>query len=281
MRRRRSGIAVFVKGSRHRLRGEGAGRHDRHGPSSEHEPHGSGVRVLGKARTLITTRDTEIVEWIARTGVVEASHVTHVFGLGRTVTYRRLAALETARLIERTRVLHGRPAMIVATRAGLRLVGLEHLGLSRVSAATALHWQSSSLIAALIEADKGRGKVGSVREIRAYERSAKQRIASTTIGAAAHHPDLVLWGADGVGATGGHAYEIELTVKAPERLRAILRGWRNAVRDFTVDHVTYVCTPEAKRAVTRAVDATRTHSAIRVLDMPELDVLHDLAKPTR
>lgn len=230
---------------------------------------------------LITNRDTDIVEWIARTGVVEASQVTHVFGLGRTVTYRRLAALETAGLIERTRVLHGRPAMIVATRAGLRLVGLEHLGLSRVSAATALHWQSSSLVAALIEADKGRGKVGSVREIRAYERSAKQRIASTTIGAAAHHPDLVLWGPDGIGATGGHAYEIELTVKAPERLRAILRGWRSAVRDYTVDRITYVCTPEAKRAVTRAIDATGTHSAISVLDMPELDVLHGLAKATR
>jgi hypothetical protein len=221
------------------------------------------------------------LEWIARTGAVEPSQVMYLFEMGRTVAYRRLAALQAAGLLERARLLHGQPAMIVATRAGLRLVGLEHLGLTRVSAATAMHWQSSTLIAVLLERRDGRGRVGSVREIRAAERSNKQPVASTTIGAATHHPDLVVWGPDGPGRPGGTAIEVELTVKAPERLRAILRGWRRAVMNGTVTKVMYICTPQAQRAVTRAVEQTNTQYQVQILAMPELDVLPALAKAKR
>ena len=73
---------------------------------------------------MITNRDRDIVDWIARVGAVEPVHVMFRFKMGRTVTYRRLAALEAADLVERVRLLHGQPGLIVATKAGLRLCGL-------------------------------------------------------------------------------------------------------------------------------------------------------------
>jgi hypothetical protein len=54
---------------------------------------------------VITNRDRDIVDWIARVGAVEPAHVMFRFKMGRTVTYRRLAALEAAGLVERVRVV--------------------------------------------------------------------------------------------------------------------------------------------------------------------------------
>lgn len=70
---------------------------------------------------MITNRDRDVIDWIARVGAVQADHVMFRFGMGRTVTYRRLAALESSGLVKRSRVLHGEPGLITATRAGLRL----------------------------------------------------------------------------------------------------------------------------------------------------------------
>jgi hypothetical protein len=54
---------------------------------------------------------------------VEPGHVMYMFKMGRTVAYRRLAALQASGLVERTRLLYGLTGLLVATRAGLRLVG--------------------------------------------------------------------------------------------------------------------------------------------------------------
>jgi hypothetical protein len=143
---------------------------------------------------------------------------------------------------------------------------------TKVSAGAAAHWQASTLIAALLERRKGPGSVGGVREIRAAQRAARQPVASATIGAASHLPDLVLWGPQGVGQPGGTAIEVELTAKAPERLRQILNAWSSATLLETVAAVVYVCTPEARRAVTRAIEATYTQKDIHLFDMPGPDI---------
>jgi hypothetical protein len=230
---------------------------------------------------VITNRDRDVVDWIARIGAVQPEHVMFRFGMGRTVVYRRLAALESAGLIERFRLLHGQPALIVATKAGLRLCGLEHLGVTKVSAGAAAHWQASALIAAVIDRGDSRGSIGGVREIRAAQRTARQPVASATIGAASHFPDLVLWGPQGAGQPGGTVIEVELTAKAPDRLRQILNAWSSARLLEIVAAVVYVCTPEARRAVTRAIEATYTQKDIHIFDMPGLDILGRLAEQER
>jgi hypothetical protein len=222
---------------------------------------------------VITNRDRDVVDWIARIGAVEPVQVMYRFGMGRTVTYRRLTELEAAGLIERVRLIHGQPGLIVATLPGLRLCGLEHLGVARLSAGAAAHWQASSLVAVLLERKHGRGSVGGVREIRAAERATRARVASTRIGSSTHLPDLVVWGPDGAARPGGMAVEVELTAKAPVRLNTILRSWRHEIDYGAVASVLYVCTPVAYRAVARAMADTFTERYLTIVAMPAADIL--------
>jgi hypothetical protein len=67
------------------------------------------------------------------------------------------------------------------------------------------------------------------------------------------------------------AIEVELTVKAPERLRAIVRGW---ARSRAVGGVVYYAAPQARHALERAIE--RELAAERVAVVP-LD--HDGALP--
>jgi hypothetical protein len=222
---------------------------------------------------MITNRDRDIVDWIARVGAVEPAHVMFRFKMGRTVTYRRLAALEAHGLVERVRLLHGQPGLIVATKAGLRLCGLQALGVTKVSAGAARHWQASSLVAVILERHRGLGAVGGVREIRAAERATGKPVASVSIGAVSHIPDLVIWGPKGAGQPGGTAVEVELTAKAPQRLRSILRGWRLAQMIGTVTNVLYICAPGVERAVIREIEALWFEQGIQVARMPTPDDL--------
>jgi hypothetical protein len=227
---------------------------------------------------MVTSRDTEVVGWIARVGAADPGHVMARFGMGRTVTYRRLAALEAAGLIERSRLLYGQSGLTVATRAGLRLCGLEDLGVARVSAASVAHWQASTTVAVLLERRHGNGTVGGVREIRAAERASGRLVATCEVGVSAHLPDLVVWGPAGAGEAGGLAVEVELTAKAPRRLEQIVRGWRRAVSQGVVRRVLYVCSPEALRAVERAIASTDAHQQVRTAAMPAADVLSHIGR---
>lgn len=231
-----------------------------------------------KAQKLITNRDKEVVNWIARVGAADPSHVMARFGMGRTVTYRRLGALEAAGLIERSRLLYGQAGLTVATRAGLRLCGLEDLGVARVSAASVAHWQASTTVAVLLERRHRAAAVGGVREIRAAERATGRPVATAEVGSSSHLPDLVVWGPAGPGLRGGMAVEVELTAKAPRRLEQIVRGWRRTVSQGVVSRVLYVCSPEALRAVERAITKTEAQQQVRTAAMPAADVLSHIGR---
>ena len=139
------------------------------------------------------------------------------------------AGLTTVRAAaaRRTRALH------VLTRRGLRAAGrpeLEPVAIRRLGAA-------AHLLAARARLARARGGAratyGARRE--SAERGAEDLAApragrcSAEVGlapdgtVALHRPDLVCWGA---GAP--IAIEVELTVKAPARLRTIVRGWAPA-----------------------------------------------------
>ena len=67
---------------------------------------------------MVTNRDRAIVEWIGRLGAASAADVMARFGMGRTATYRRLAALVDQGVLASVRLLYGEPALYVATRGG-------------------------------------------------------------------------------------------------------------------------------------------------------------------
>jgi hypothetical protein len=66
-----------------------------------------------------TDRDRSVVVWVAVIGAASAQDVMARFRLGRTVGYRRLAALVECGLLSRQRLVYGQPALYTATRDGL------------------------------------------------------------------------------------------------------------------------------------------------------------------
>jgi hypothetical protein len=76
----------------------------------------------------------------------------------------------------------------------------------------------------------------------------------------------VLWplGSDGSAPV---AVEVELTVKAPERLEEICRGWARA---HWVAGALYLASPEAQRAVERAIDRAYAHERVVVVPLEAL-----------
>jgi hypothetical protein len=80
-----------------------------------------------------------VVQSVGVIGAVSAQDVMRRFGVGRTVGYRRLRALDHG-LLTRSRLVYGHPAMYVATREGLEWAGMPHVEPARVNVSTARHW---------------------------------------------------------------------------------------------------------------------------------------------
>src|ERR687892_454890 len=64
-----------------------------------------------------------VVVWVVVIGAACAADVMARFRLGRAVGYRRLRALVDQGLLARARLLHGQPALYIATRDRLAWVG--------------------------------------------------------------------------------------------------------------------------------------------------------------
>lgn len=228
------------------------------------------IRRIGVVK-MLTERDAQIVDWLARIGAASAAHVSERFGIAQRVAYRRLASLAELGLVEHRMILHGWPGLYMATLEGLRSQGLGQLRAFRLSAAGFEHaWQVATVAVALHFELAGWHMLGE-REIRARELEDQKPFASARVGERAgkpvlHRPDLALVSpSDRV-----VAIEVERSIKAPGRLRAICRAWARARH---VSHVYYLATPNAGRAVSRAVGAVRAEDRVAVLaaaDVPGL-----------
>jgi len=191
----------------------------------------------------------------------------------------QLQVLDGAGWLSRKCVLAQQPALYSATRDGLRVAGLQGLDPCRVSASNANHLIVCAWVAAALERCYPDHAVLGERELRRDERERGIPLASARLGTAPdggpllHRPDLVLWpegpeGEDGPegGREGGLpvAVEVELTVKAPQRLAEICRAW---ARCRCVAGVIYLAPPEVRRALDRAIDQAQAGEWIAVLGL--------------
>lgn len=205
-------------------------------------------------------RDWEIIRWVGRLGAVTLDQLRIRFGLGRTAAYRRVAACVEGKLLERVNLLRGQPALVRATRRGLRLTGLP-LGVAQAPPELVGHWVASGWVALALEREFGVDAVRSEREIRVAERWQERSVASAKLGEnpdgsdRLHRPDLAV-----VCDAGTIAIEVELTPKAPKRLEAIIRAWRRARWVESVRY--YLPAGPTRTGVERAVE--RTHARGRV-----------------
>ncbi|MGA8744331.1 MAG: hypothetical protein WB507_00510 [Solirubrobacterales bacterium] len=255
-------------------------------------------------RTERTTRDRELLRYVGRHGAVSIEHAMAALGAGRTATYRRVAACIERGLLERLELLRFEPALLRATRDGLRYAGLA-LPVAVVSPGSVEHWLRCATVAQLLAAEFGEERLLTERELRAAERIEERPLASARLGERAlHRPDLaVMRTAEGPGVTPSAnglarpehprtrergreivgdgerapagaeemrlmiiAIEVELTPKAPRRLEQIVRAWRRA---SWVTEVRYYCAPgTTQRAVQRAVAKTHSEEKVRILEAP-------------
>jgi hypothetical protein len=224
-----------------------------------------------------TANDVEIVRWIGRVGAASAEHVMARFGMGRSWAYARLRVLTRDRLLERKTLLHQTPGLYIATREGLRWTGQERFGVARLSPGSFMHsWELTSAVVGL-QARLPESQLLAERELRVRERESGELVASVRLGEPTagrpplHRPDMALIGPD----SRVSAVEVELSIKAAPRLRAICRGWGRARH---VAHVYYLAPPEVARAVLRAVSAVRAQELVTVCALRDLDGLAQVVR---
>ncbi|HZL55219.1 MAG TPA: hypothetical protein VFC22_06280 [Solirubrobacteraceae bacterium] len=204
-----------------------------------------------------------ILDWLAATGAASAPELASVSGSSHRAAAARISALEQAGLVRSAALLRGEPALHVLTRRGLRAAGRPELEPLAISAASFGHLLAVARVAVALRA--AGEQVGDERELRVLERAEGRAVASAAVGIARdgatawHRPDLVCW-RSGLPV----AVEVELTVKGPERLRAIVRGW---ARSRLVEGVVYYARPAAARAVATAVRRESAAAAVSVLGL--------------
>lgn len=214
----------------------------------------------GKRTDHISKRDVEVLEFIARFGVVPRSAVATWAATGQTATLNRERRLREAGLVEVRCGVWGEGKLVAATAAGLRASGRGELSRPRFSLASVDHESAVAELAAMLERDGQRTL--SEREIMARERAEGKRILSAQLGGGRfHRADLIRAGTEG---SPPEAIEVELTAKGQARLDQLLRAWRRAVAERRLSRVLYLCSPGTRGVVERAVERTRTGSAVTV-----------------
>jgi hypothetical protein len=207
------------------------------------------------------SRALEVLDFVARHGIVTIEHVMAAFDVGRTAGYRHVASCVEAGQLERVEFPFFESGFLRATRLGLRCSGL---GLSPVSASlVSLPHRLCCVSVALLLAEEFGGKeVLSERELILRERVEESFVCSALLpGRRRHRPDLAVLTDEGV-----IAIEVELTPKAPRRLETIIAGWRDA---RCVTEVRYYCEAGvARRAVERAIERVGAADRVRVFEAP-------------
>jgi hypothetical protein len=221
------------------------------------------TRTTGRARARAPARTESLPEpelatlaWIGDQSAVRLDVIRCLLGVRRPAPDRvardHVERWWRAGLVERQQFLAGQPPVVWLTRAGLRRVGCGYppavptLGLLD-------HLHAVSLVRWGIEAAGGDHWVSE----RALHQTRPERDA--------HRPDGRFLSIRGVET----AVEVELTRKAPVRLRHI-------VDELTVDHdaVLYVVRGGAVRAgVERAVDALNERHRVTLLDLADFALL--------
>jgi hypothetical protein len=223
-----------------------------------------------------------IVSWAAGLGAVTAESLAARLQVSVASARARLLAAERGGLLVHHRPLVDRPALYTVTRAGLRAVAVRGLEPGRVSAAGAAHLVECARAAAALEHCYPDHRVAGERELRRDEREQRRVLASAELAAgrrrelSRHRPDLVLWPLDphrGLPV----AVEVELTVKAPERLLEICRAWARA---RCVAGVVYLTAPAVERPLLRAIDLAHAHERVAVVPLDSLPAPRERTVPS-
>lgn len=213
----------------------------------------------------------ELLRWTASLGAITAEALALRLGVSPASARGRLAAACRRGQLARSQPLNGRPALFTLTASGAHGIGLTGFRRCEVKPVAASHLIECAWVAAALERRYPDHRVLGERELRRAERDRGCSLASARLfGVRAeserlHRPDLVLVPANGAGLP--VAVEVELSIKAPRRLREIARAWR---RCREVAGVIYLVNSSTRAPVSRAVRDADAASRIAVLALDRL-----------
>lgn len=210
----------------------------------------------------ISRRDIEVLEFIARFGVVPRGAVATWAQTSRTVTLGRERRLREAGLVEVRCGIWGEGKLLACTKAGLRVAGHGELRPARFRLETVGHEAAVAELAARLE--RAGERVLSEREMLAQERAEGERSFSARLGSGRFHRADLLRTTDGGPP---EAIEVELTAKGAARLDELLRAWRRTVAERRLARVVYRCPPRTRGVLERAIKRTRTQAAVAVEEL--------------
>ncbi len=145
----------------------------------------------GKRTERVTERDLEVLEFVARFGVIPREVVARWAGTGRAVTAARERRLREAGLVEVLAGLGNSGRLVLCTPRGLQTIGRGELPRARFSPGRLRHDAAAARVAAELEG--GGRRVLSEREIEARERGEGRRVLSAQCSNGRYHrPDLVI-----------------------------------------------------------------------------------------
>jgi hypothetical protein len=233
---------------------------------------------MNRSAHIPTTEQIELARWTASLGAVTAEALAHRRAVSVASARARLGVARRAGLLSRKRPLAEQPALFSVTPAGLRACGMRGVRPCSVKAPGAYHLIVCAAVAAALERCYPDHRVAGERELSRDERECGRPLASTQLGwtqdgrSAMHKPDLVLWP-----SAGGElpvAVEVELTIKAHQRLVDICRAW---ARSRAVAGVLYFAPADVERALLRAIEQAHASERIVVLPLDSLPGVGDHA----
>jgi hypothetical protein len=219
----------------------------------------------------ITERDEAIVRFVGLQVGAEARQISAWQGMDRAHVFRRCKRLVELGLLRQERVVHGRPGLYVATKAGLDFAGVglppAKINLWSYEHAVELVWLYIDLWR-----EFGAGRVATERAIRSNEfgnawaaerawEHYRPRFALAGRGGprSLYFPDLVVE----EGAPDGRTLfvELELSVKSSERRRQLVRDYCDASQ---VGRVRYYAAGAAFAAMRRTIERERAQAVIEL-----------------
>lgn len=215
------------------------------------------------------SRDRELLGFIGRHGIVTVGQVEAAMQVGRTASYRRIAACEEMGLLERLALIRSEPPVLRATRDGLDYAGLG-LPVAQVSPGQVAHQLRCVDVAIGLARRYGAGRLLTERELIWLEQVEGKPIASVPVSKDRHRSGQRMHRADLLVQTdrGSLAFEVELTAKAPSRLAGIMRAWRLALIRGELAEVHYLCAAgRTLRAVQRAAERARAPERIVIAEL--------------
>jgi hypothetical protein len=216
-----------------------------------------------------------LLAWIARLGVATAADLATRFELSPSRVERLIGRDVNEGLLREAGTLAREAPLLVATRAGLRAVGLSALGVCRASARAEAHLRAVASCAVWLERAHGeRFEVWSERELRVRGRArwgGQRRFASpyVHVGAGAHkRADLLM-----VPRSAAYglplAVEVELSRKSDAQLQAICLAWKHCAE---VAGVVYLASPAVVRPLGAAIERAGAGARIAVVALADCDV---------